>query len=97
VSRFRAALHYLYQAAAIDRDYRRTEFLPDVYEVAQEAARGVRRRVSRTVLHRHVDLAPPHRKRYAAQRPWVEKARPWIEALKPYRDDVVRRKARSRA
>jgi glycosyltransferase involved in cell wall biosynthesis len=91
VSRFHAALRYLCQAAASDRDYRRRDFAPDVYEVAQEAARSVRQQLSRTVLRRRVDLTPPHRKRYAAQRPWVEKARPWIEALKPYRIDVLRR------
>ena len=88
VSWFRAAVRYLYHAAATDRDYRRTEFVPDVYEVAQEAARSVRQRLSRTVLRRRVDLTPPHRKRYAAHRPWIEKARPWIDALKPYRDHV---------
>jgi hypothetical protein len=93
VSWFRAAVRYLCQAAAADRDYRRTDFVPDVYEVAQEAARSVRQRLSRTVLHRRVDFTPPHGKRYAAQRPWVEKARPWIDALKPYRSDILRRSA----
>jgi glycosyltransferase involved in cell wall biosynthesis len=92
VSRFRAALRYLCQAAASDRNYRRHDFVPDVYEVGQEAARSVRRRLSRTVLHRPVDLTPPQRKRYAAQQPWVEKARPWVDALKPYRNDILRRR-----
>jgi len=90
VSRFRAAVRYLSRAASADRDYRRRDFAPDLYEVAQEAARSVRQRLSRAVLHR-VDLTPPHRKRYAAQRPWVEKARPWVDALKPYRNDILRR------
>jgi glycosyltransferase involved in cell wall biosynthesis len=87
VSRYGAAVRYLSQAAASDHDYRRRDFAPDVFEVAQEAARSVRRRVSRAVLHRRVEAAPPNRPRYAAQRPWVEQARPWVDALKAYRKE----------
>ncbi len=91
VSRFRAAVRYLCQAAASDREYRRDEFAPDIYEVAQNAARSVRHGLARAVLHRPVDLTPPQRRRYAAQQPWIERARPWIDALKPYRNDILQR------
>jgi glycosyltransferase involved in cell wall biosynthesis len=82
VSRYRAAVGYYVRAAATDRHYRGRDFAPDLIEVAQEATCGLRRRLGGVLGD-----APPSdgttrpRRRYAAQRPWVEQARPWLSDL----------------
>jgi glycosyltransferase involved in cell wall biosynthesis len=85
-SRHRLASHYYLRAATVDRSYRRGDFLPDLFEVAQGVGHSISNRIARALM-----TAPPVGRRprpggrYAAQWAWVEQARPWIDELAAYR------------
>ena len=91
-SRFGAALRYYCQAAVADPTYRGSDFVPDALEVAQEATRGFRDRLTRALTGAPTtsrSRSKP-RRRYAAHQPWVEQARPWLDELGTYRSGAVR-------
>jgi len=91
VSRYRAAMGYYVRAAASDRLYRRHDFAPDVFEVAQEATRGLQHRFRRVLGDApSLDHATRPRRRYAAHRTWVEQARPWLDELAVHQSNAVR-------
>ena len=91
VSRYRAAVGYYVRAAATDRHYRSRDFAPDVFEVAQEATRGLRHRFRRVFGDAPtLDTTTRPRRRYAAHRPWVEQARSWLDELAVHQSNAVR-------
>ena len=97
-SRYRAALGYYIEAATADRDYRRRDFVPDLIEVAQEATRSLRRRLIRVVTDAPTsNRTTPPRRRFAAQRPWLEQARPWIDELARFQSNTPRDEGKTRA
>ena len=91
VSRYRAAVGYYVRAAATDRHYRSRDFAADLFEVAQEATRGLRHRFRRVFGDAPtLDSTTRPRRRYAAHRPWVEQARPWLDELAVHQFNAVR-------